>query len=203
MQRGHQPCSAGLTSTSCDLRVPRERATLVTQASTPCLARFTRSYVSSRCFTAVLNTVVRCSLQRGLHAACLLHSEHSQREALSYVHSTRNKPGFSFLRKARWQRSTARIRPTLLLSAGRAAIDRYLLPAGPTAANLQRWVCCCGPMLGQTDGRTGTVPLHRPSSAYYVGSANELNCSLGTLVWTVPLEYTRWELSDLVSLQCS
>jgi len=37
----------------------------------------------------------------------------------------------------------------MLLSAGRAAIDPYLLPAGPTAANPQQ------PRLGrQTDGRT-------------------------------------------------
>jgi len=46
-----------------------------------------------------------------------------------------------------WQRGTARIRSPLLLSAGRAAIDPYLLPAGPTAANLQQRVCCCRPML--------------------------------------------------------
>jgi len=39
--------------------------------------------------------------------------------------------------------------------AGRAAIDRYLLPAGPTAANLP-----------------DTVPFHRPCSAYCAGSAN-------------------------------
>jgi len=45
-------------------------------------------------------------------------------------------------------------RRTPLLSAGRAAIDRYLLPAGPTAAILQQRVCCCGPMLRQTDRRT-------------------------------------------------
>jgi len=40
-------------------------------------------------------------------------------------------------------RGTACIRPTLLLIAGRAAIDRYLLPTERTAANLR-----------QTDGRT-------------------------------------------------
>jgi len=34
-------------------------------------------------------------------------------------------------------------------------------------------VCYCGPMMGQTDGQTDTVPLHRPWSAYYAGSANE------------------------------
>ena len=39
-----------------------------------------------------------------------------------------------------------------------APIDRYLLPAGPTAANLQlQRICFYGPMLGQTDGRT---PYH-------------------------------------------
>ena len=31
---------------------------------------------------------------------------------------------------------------------------RYLLLAEPTAANLQQRVCCCGPILGHTDGRT-------------------------------------------------
>jgi len=41
------------------------------------------------------------------------------------------------------------------------AIDRYLLPAGPTAANLQRRVCCRGFML---DRRTDTVPFRRPCS---------------------------------------
>ena len=52
----------------------------------------------------------------------------------------------------RWQRGTARIGPP---HAATAAVDRYLLPAGShTATNLQRRVCCCGPMLGQTDGRT-------------------------------------------------
>ena len=41
-----------------------------------------------------------------------------------------------------------------MLLAGRAAIDRYLLLAGLTAANLQRRVCCCVPMLVQTDRQT-------------------------------------------------
>jgi len=44
----------------------------------------------------------------------------------------------------------------------RAAIDRYLLPAGPTAANLQQ----------QTDGRMDAVPFHRLCSACYAGSAD-------------------------------
>jgi len=45
-------------------------------------------------------------------------------------------------------------RHTPLQSAGRAAIDRYLLPAAPTAAILQLRVCCRGPMLRQSDRRT-------------------------------------------------
>ena len=47
-----------------------------------------------------------------------------------------------------------------------AAINQYLLSTGRTAANLQQRVCCCAPMLGQTDN----APRH--VSAYYDGSAN-------------------------------
>ena len=61
--------------------------------------------------------------------------------------------------QVRRQRGTARIRP--LLSAGCAAIDRYLPPAGSTTANLQQWVglVAVGPCWdrqtnGQRDGRT-------------------------------------------------
>jgi len=46
----------------------------------------------------------------------------------------------------RWQCGTTRICLPLLLSAGRAAIDRYLLSCGPA--------CCWWPMLGQTDEQT-------------------------------------------------
>jgi len=35
-----------------------------------------------------------------------------------------------------------------------AATDRYLLPTGSAAAELQQLVCCCGSMMGQTGGRT-------------------------------------------------
>jgi len=57
--------------------------------------------------------------------------------------------------------------------AAAAAIDRDLLPAVLTAANLQQRVCCCGPMLGQTNGQTdGYRTVDRPWFAYYVGSAN-------------------------------
>ena len=57
-----------------------------------------------------------------------------------------------------------------------AANNRYLLPAGPTAANLpqqvwlRRWD---SPMLGQTDGWTDTVPFYKPCSTYYVRSTNK------------------------------
>ena len=71
-----------------------------------------------------------------------------------------------------------------------AAIDRFLLPTGPTAANLQQRVCCCGPMLGQTspaDRRTDTVPFHRPCSTYYAYSANKSAFSLVTLLSTLHL----------------
>ena len=40
------------------------------------------------------------------------------------------------------------------------AIDRYLLPAEPTAANLQQQVCCCGPKLGPMDRWMDTVLFH-------------------------------------------
>jgi len=53
-----------------------------------------------------------------------------------------------------------------VLSAGRAAIDRYLSPAEPTAANpphaaaaVDRW-----------DRRTDSVPLHKPN---YASSVNK------------------------------
>jgi len=71
-----------------------------------------------------------------------------------------------------------------------AAIDRFLLPTGPTAANLQQRVCCCGPMLGQTspaDRRTDTVPIHRLCSTYYAYSANKSAFSLVTLLSTLHL----------------
>jgi len=48
------------------------------------------------------------------------------------------------------------------------------LPAGPTTTKLQQRVCCCGPIFGQTDGQTDTVPFHRFCSAYYTGSVNNL-----------------------------
>ena len=58
-----------------------------------------------------------------------------------------------------------------------AAINPYLLAVGPTVADLQQRVYCCGAMQGQTDGRmdrqTDIIPFREPCSAYYAGSANK------------------------------
>ena len=50
----------------------------------------------------------------------------------------------------------------------RAAIDRYLLPAGSQQQSLLLW-----PMLRQTDRQTDARQMHRPRYAHYAGSANE------------------------------
>ena len=52
----------------------------------------------------------------------------------------------------------------LLLSAGRAAVDRYLLAAGPTAANPPRRRAAAG---DGADGRTDARQFRKPCSAYY------------------------------------
>ena len=71
-----------------------------------------------------------------------------------------------------WRRGTARI----LLSAGRAAISRYLLSAGPTAANPQQRRVAAGwdrQIDRQRDRQKdvgGELGLHTPSSEYYAGS---------------------------------
>jgi len=70
-----------------------------------------------------------------------------------------NRESAELLEESTWTaglRRIARIRLPLLLllSAGRPAIDRYLLLVGPTAANLQQRLCRCGLVLGQTDGQT-------------------------------------------------
>jgi len=50
----------------------------------------------------------------------------------------------------------------LLLRAGRAAIDRYLLPAGSTAANPPHAAAAVDNWDIQTERRTDIVPLRRP-----------------------------------------
>jgi len=55
----------------------------------------------------------------------------------------------------------------LCCGTGRAAVNRYLLPTGPTAANPQHTVAV-SEWDRQTDGQTGTVPFHRRCSAYDV-----------------------------------
>ena len=89
-----------------------------------------------------------------------------------------NKSVFSFLRI---QPAFARHTP-LLLSAGCAAIGRYLLPAGHTATNLQQRVCCCGLMLGQTDGRT---PYRYRDLATYSNHNNDALNSMSSKIISV------------------
>jgi len=60
-------------------------------------------------------------------------------------------------------------------------VDRYLLPTGRSAANPPAVVAAVNqwdrPTNGQTDRRTDARPLHRPCSAYYVGSVNTNRCN--------------------------
>jgi len=71
-----------------------------------------------------------------------------------------------------------------------AAMNQYLLPARPTAANLQQRICCCGPRRDM-DRRTDTVPFHRPCSAQYAGSANNDFCTFLNLSADIILSETR------------
>jgi len=81
----------------------------------------------------------------------------------------KNKSVFSFLRTlTMWH--CLHLPAARRAAVRRAAINRYLLSAGPAAANLQQRVCCCGPVLRQTDGRvdrqTGgrAQQMHKPCS---------------------------------------
>jgi len=63
----------------------------------------------------------------------------------------------------------ARCRPVLLRRPAAAAIDRYLLHAGPAAVNPQHAAAA----VDNWDRQTDTVPFHRPCSTYCVGNANK------------------------------
>jgi len=52
-----------------------------------------------------------------------------------------------------------------------AAIDRYLLHAEPTAADLLLWAHAGKDRVGR---QTDTVPFQRPCFTYYAGSDNKL-----------------------------
>ena len=67
----------------------------------------------------------------------------------TYIEDKQCKSMLSFLRHCPHSPTARRVDERRCYT-GRAAIDRILLPAGPTAANLLQWVCCCGPILGQT-----------------------------------------------------
>jgi len=70
----------------------------------------------------------------------------------------------------------------LLLGASHAAINRYLLPAGPTAANLPHTAAAVDSwdrqMDRQPDRRTDTVPLHRPCRILCESVSNSINYSV-------------------------
>ena len=81
----------------------------------------------------------------------------STKNMLQQAHHRQNKSVFSFLHKlTTWH--YPHLSATCCAAVCLAAINRYFLPAGPTAANLQHWVCCCEPMLGQTDRQTDERP---------------------------------------------
>jgi len=64
------------------------------------------------------------------------------------------------------------------MHAAAAAIDRYVLPAGPTVANPPQ-AAVADEWDRQTDIRTDTVPFRRPCFAYNACSANYLFLRLG------------------------
>ena len=57
-----------------------------------------------------------------------------------------------------------------------SAIDRYLLPAGPTAANPPQRRAAAGWDGRTRQRRTDTRQIHRPCSARYAGIANNTTC---------------------------
>ena len=59
-----------------------------------------------------------------------------------------------------------------LLSARPAAANPQL--AGPTAANLQQWICCCGPRHTDQWTQMDTWQVHRSCSALWAGSARNV-----------------------------
>jgi len=59
------------------------------------------------------------------------------------------------------------------------AVQHSISPANWAHSSKPATAVCSGWMTGWTDKRTDARPLHRPCSAYYVGSANE-NASLET-----------------------
>jgi len=76
----------------------------------------------------------------------------SQKSVFSFLRQLTTWHYPHLLLRAVLRRGCCRRRP-----AGRAVIDRYLLAAGPTAANSQQRVC--GGQMGQTNGRTdGRTP---------------------------------------------
>jgi len=107
-----------------------------------------------------------------------------------------NKSVFSCLRQlTTWHcPHSAAATTRLLVIAGRAAINLYLLRAGPTAANPQQR------RLDGTDGRTDARQLHRPCSThtYVIGANNVLSSSVAQFTRR-KLERKFWtQLTELI-----
>ena len=102
----------------------------------------------SAVFGRYLNTSLTRRHQADTHAAAQKYVDRK----LSALALYRRSSLTSLPDRIRISQKSVRISLRSTTRAGCAAIDRHLLPAGPTAANLQQRGCCCEPMLGQTDG---------------------------------------------------
>ena len=78
-----------------------------------------------------------------------------------------------FLRACAVRRAAA---AAVLRCPATSAIDRYLLPAGPTAANPPQRRAAAGWDGRTRQRRTDTRQIHRPCSARYAGIANNTTC---------------------------
>jgi len=90
------------------------------------------------------------------------------------------------------------------------AMQQSILPAGPTAANLQQRVCCNGPMLGQTDRQTdGQTPYRyidhapRTNNASFKHKLRGVRCTLQSINSSGSSGSTRLILMWAISLLCS
>ena len=137
-------------------------------------------------FFQILKTVVATSTAKYMHIVCLILKQnfkllwHSYRTTATaafcriccnvstYRHRIKqNESVFSFLRQlSTWHCSR------LLLSAGRAAIDRYLLTAGPTAANPHQRSAAGKRLNRRTDRRTDGRTPDRYVGRSHLRSAN-------------------------------
>ena len=91
------------------------------------------------------------------------------------------------------------------LPVAAATIDQYLLPTGPTAANLPH-AAASDEWYERTDRGTDIVPFHRPCSAYYADSeskpeqgrkdARKLQCTIYDQINTIEQPLERHEITS-------